>query len=61
MMARVASPKVAWSALGASLLTVVIAALIQHVDDTNRISWPAGAKCTPAGACSCYIDHATNP
>ena len=56
MRARVASPKFAWSAVAIALLTTITALLTAHVSDENTVSWPAGAKCTPAGACSCYVD-----
>lgn len=54
---RRTSSKAAWSALAIALLTALTAILTAHVSDENKVQWPAGAKCTPAGACSCYVEH----
>lgn len=56
IVSKATTPKVAWSALAASFVTVLIAVMAQHVANPNQPLWPDGAKCSPAGACSCYVE-----
>lgn len=51
-----ASPRSAWIAVLVALLTAFTAILTAHVSDENVVQWPKGAKCSPAGNCSCYVD-----